>query len=391
MNQKPCTLSIDKQRKNTLLSLFIYCSVSIKIKTGGASSGFQTLFLIILIYSTDTNYRKEYIMKKSVPILLAVILTMAFTGCTDPTSSSFPDTSTDTSSYANSVISSENAFTESDITVSESKVSNEVSTKPISSKSISSRTVSAKVPVSSTAPRKEISILIPPGFTVRKIAARMEAKGVCKATDFIKTANTGDFSDYSVTAGITNPQKRCYRLEGYLYPDTYTFYENSAPEDVIKKILQNTQKKLVGKYSHPDMTLDEIVTLASLIEKEGGGNPAESGKISSVLHNRLKKGQPLQLDAPIYYLENDMGDADTQKYKIWYNTYNYQNREVKYDCPGLPAGAICSPSAASLKAAANPEHTDYLYFGSDSSKNYFYAATFDEFKAKGAELGVNIR
>ena len=101
----------------------------------------------------------------------------------------------------------------------------------------------------------------------------MEAKGVCKATDFIKTANTGDFSDYSVTAGITNPQKRCYRLEGYLYPDTYTFYENSAPEDVIKKILQNTQKKLVGKYSHPDMTLDEIVTLAALIEKEGGGNP----------------------------------------------------------------------------------------------------------------------
>ena len=213
----------------------------------------------------------------------------------------------------------------------------------------------------------------------------------CSVSIKIKTANTGDFSDYSVTAGITNPQKRCYRLEGYLYPDTYTFYENSAPEDVIKKILQNTQKKLVGKYSHPDMTLDEIVTLASLIEKEGGGNPAESGKISSVLHNRLKKGQPLQLDAPIYYLENDMGDADTQKYKIWYNTYNYQNREVKYDCPGLPAGAICSPSAASLKAAANPENTDYLYFGSDSSKNYFYAATFDEFKAKGAELGVNIR
>ena len=88
-----------------------------------------------------------------------------------------------------------------------------------------------------------------------------------------------------------------------------------------------------------------------------------------------------------YYLENEMGDADTQKYKIWYNTYNKSG----YDCPGLPAGAICSPSAASLKAAANPENTDYLYFGSDSSKNYFYTATFDEFKAKGAELGVNIR
>ena len=95
----------------------------------------------------------------------------------------------------------------------------------------------------------------------------------------------------------------------------------------------------------------------------------------------------MQLDAPIYYLENEMGDADTQKYKIWYNTYNKSG----YDCPGLPAGAICSPSAASLKAAANPENTDYLYFGSDSSKNYFYTATFDEFKAKGAELGVNIR
>lgn len=325
-------------------------------------------------------------MKKLVPILLAIVLTISFTGCTDPASSSFSDTSTDTSSYANSMISSEDTLTESDIAGSEPKVS-----RSASSKLISSRTVSAKAPVSSTAPRKEISVLIPPGFTVRKIAARMEAKGVCKADEFIKAANTGDFSDYSVTNGITDPQKRCYRLEGYLYPDTYTFYENSDPEDVIKKILQNTQKKLIGKYSRSDMTLDQIITLASLIEKEGGGNSKESGKISSVLHNRLKQGKVLQLDAPIYYLENEMGDADTQKYKIWYNTYNYQDREVKYDCPGLPAGAICSPSAASLKAAADPEDTDYLFFGSDKNKNYFYAVTYDEFKEKGAELGVTVK
>ncbi len=321
-------------------------------------------------------------MKKLVPILLAIVLTISFIGCTDSASSSFSDTSTDTSSYANSIISSEDTLTESDIAGSEPKVS-----RSASSKLISSRTVSAKAPVSSTAPRKEISVLIPPGFTVRKIAARMEAKGVCKADEFIKAANTGDFSDYSVTNGITDPQKRCYRLEGYLYPDTYTFYENSDPEDVIKKILQNTQKKLNGKYSHPDMTLDQLITLASLIEKEGGGNSKESGKISSVLHNRLKQGKVLQLDAPIYYLENEMGDADTQKYKIWYNTYNKSG----YDCPGLPAGAICSPSAASLKAAADPEDTDYLFFGSDKNKNYFYAVTYDEFKEKGAELGVTVK
>lgn len=215
----------------------------------------------------------------------------------------------------------------------------------------------------------------------------MEAKGVCKAADFMKAANTGDFSDYSVTNGITDPQKRCYRLEGYLYPDTYTFYENSDPEDVIKKILKNTQKKLVGKYSRSDMTLDQIITLASLIEKEGGGNTKESGKISSVLHNRLKQGKTLQLDAPIYYLENEMDGADTQKYKIWYNTYNKSG----YDCPGLPAGAICSPGAASLKAAANPEDTDYLFFGSDKNKNYFYAVTYEEFKEKGTELGVTVK
>ncbi len=321
-------------------------------------------------------------MKKSLFFLFAVILTLSCTGCDKSVHSSSTVDETITSVAESSAASAE---TRSEPTFSSSVAVSDASKAPASKPTV--QTSSAKAATSSVAPHKEISVLIPPGFTVRKIAARLEAKGVCKATDFIKAANNGDFSDYSVTAGITEPQKRCYRLEGYLYPDTYTFYENSDPHEVIKKILRNTQKKLVGKYSRPDMSLDEIITLASLIEKEGGGSSAESGKISSVLHNRLKQGKALQLDAPVYYLENEMADANTQKYKIWYNTYNKSG----YDCPGLPAGAICSPGAAALKAAASPEETDYLYFGSDSNKHYFYAATFEEFQAKGAELGVSIR
>ena len=332
-------------------------------------------------------------IKKFVCVFVAVLIAAALFGCSNNAKvlSDTPLASQESRMSDSAQVSDETMLSSYNDNYNFQTSSSTLSLPSSSQGNVSKAPSSSKAAVSSTAPRKEISVLIPPGFTVRKIAARMEAKGVCKAADFIKAVNTGDFSAYSVTNGIADPQKRCYRLEGYLYPDTYTFYENSAPEEVIKKILQNTQKKLVGKYSRSDMTLDQIITLASLIEKEGGGNNNESGKISSVLHNRLKQGKALQLDAPVYYLENEMEDADTQKYKIWYNTYNYQNREVKYECPGLPAGAICSPCAASLKAATDPETTDYLFFGSDKNKNYFYAVTYDEFKEKGTELGVNIK
>ncbi len=296
-------------------------------------------------------------MKKLLCILLAASFGLTITGCG---SNEQPSSAAQNSSSSHEVIISSTA---------ESPSSQKTDTVEPSS----SRTT----PASSSPERKTVSVIIPPGFTVQKIAARMEANDVCSADDFIRAVNEGDFSEFPLVRQIDNLDKRCYRLEGYLFPDTYEFYTDSSAESVIRKILQNTEAKINGKYSYSGLSTDQIITLASLIQAESGDGE-ERYNISSVLHNRLKENMPLQLDAPVIYLES-LAPADTQKYKIWYNTRNPEG----YECPGLPVGAICSPSAKCLDAAVNPVESNWLFFHSDSQGVYHFQ-TEEEWKAAQA-------
>lgn len=161
----------------------------------------------------------------------------------------------------------------------------------------------------------------------------------------------------------------CFRLEGYLYPDTYQFYQNMKAQDAIGIMLRNADKRIVGKYDF------KTVILASIIQKEVP-DAADMRKVSSVFHNRLNdtKDFPyLGADATVFYLtkyvhavDAAMGTDLVDKYKAYYNT----NKRIH----GLPAGPICSPGAEALDAAANPASTDDLYFISDSSGNYVFSA-----------------
>lgn len=254
---------------------------------------------------------------------------------------------------------------------------------PGTASSGSSGAASGTAPQSSApAQPKTVRVVIPEGFTLSQIGDRLEANGVCKKAELLKTANSYDFSYYSLIGSLTDTSHRCYRLEGYLYPDTYEFYTDMKPQDALGKMLRSAQSRIGSKYAYPGMTADQVVTLASIIEKESG-SAGELAKISSVFHNRLKIGMRLQADPTINYIERyvkpNLDDSHKNDYNSYYNTYK---------CAALPTGPICSPGAAALNAAAHPADTNSLYFCADKNGNYYYAKTFEEHKANLAKGGI---
>ncbi|QHQ62595.1 endolytic transglycosylase MltG [Anaerocolumna sedimenticola] len=224
-----------------------------------------------------------------------------------------------------------------------------------------------------------VKVTIPEGYSVAQVFNLLVKKGVCPNTTGLYDAlNNYDYSKYTLVNEIVKNKNRCFRLEGYLFPDTYEFYRLSKPEDAIGKFLRNTESKITAqdreKAESLGYSMDEILTIASLIEKEAG-NSEQKAMISSVIHNRLNDNMKLQLDASIFYVERYIKPyitGDINRYNSYYNTYK---------CSALPAGPICNPGKASIQAALNPAETDYLYFYSDENGKYYYASTYEEIQA----------
>jgi uncharacterized YceG family protein len=143
------------------------------------------------------------------------------------------------------------------------------------------------------------------------------------------------------------------------------------PEDAIGVMLRGAESNIGTKYSYPGMTTAQVITLASIIQKEAA-NFSDMQNISSVFHNRLKANMKLQADSTIYYIERYVKPnltGDINRYNSFYNTNK---------CPALPVGPICSPGTLALKAAVAPSNTNYLYFVADSSGKYYFAKTYEE-------------
>ncbi|MBR3818850.1 MAG: endolytic transglycosylase MltG [Clostridia bacterium] len=222
-----------------------------------------------------------------------------------------------------------------------------------------------------------VTVMFPEGSTVSQIALLLEENGVCSASDFMAEAdNPMNLEGFSFE--IPNPDERSFLLEGYLFPDTYEFYKNESASSAIKRFLKNTELKLTEEIRTEcdklGFTLDEILALASIIQEEAG-NPAEMGKVSSVLHNRLQseKYPRLQCDVATFYLRDYVkpyvDEARYEELMALYNTYN---------CDGLPAGPITNSGIDAVKAALFPEKTDWYYFVTDSDGIYYYAETWSE-------------
>lgn len=225
----------------------------------------------------------------------------------------------------------------------------------------------------------DVKIVVPEGYEARQVADLLVEKGVIADKDvFLKELDEGRF-DFPF---ITEIKRKENRLEGYLYPATYLIEKGTAPHDIIQTMLEKFNAVVVQLYneSGSDSTLDEIVTLASVIEREAASDE-ERGKIASVFNNRLYEGMKLESCATVQYILQErktiLSTKDTA-IDSKYNTYKYK---------GLPVGPIASPGEASVKAALNPEKTDYMYFvaAADGSQNFF-SKTYDEHMEKVKEV-----
>ena len=210
-------------------------------------------------------------------------------------------------------------------------------------------------------------VTIPEGFGMHQIAKRMEQAELCDAERFMELATDPEF-----VSAVGIPAET---LEGYLYPDTYFFERNPSAETVIRAMVRRFDETFTGQWKERAEALGynvhEIVTLASIIEKETG-NPEERTKVSSVFHNRLNRNMRLDSDPTVIYgIEDFDGRIRTRHLRTHtpYNTYTQR---------GLPPGPIASPGFESLYAALYPVETDYLFFVAKSRNEHHFSKTYDE-------------
>jgi len=222
----------------------------------------------------------------------------------------------------------------------------------------------------------KIMVTIPEGFTINDIEKRLIENGLDINSE-IKTKKAELYkNEFQFLASLPDD----FNLEGYLFPDTYQFSYRITPEEIVKKMLSNLDQKLTSnlreEISHQGKSIFEIITMASLIEKEV--KTFEDKKIvSGILWKRIENNMPLQVDATISYItggKSNQISVEETKIDSPYNTYKYR---------GLPLGPICNPGLESIMAAVYPKSSDYWYYLSTPDGQTIFSKTFDEhIKAK---------
>ena len=215
-------------------------------------------------------------------------------------------------------------------------------------------------------------VKVPEGWTTFEIAAELERQGLCSKDGFL--AATHD------TSLIADLAPRAKTLEGFLFPDTYEISRHMTCGDIaaamvhrFRAVWQTLEPSGSAKFPS-GLTLEQIVTIASLVERETA-NPGERRLVAGVFYNRLRREFPLQCDPTVQYalelagrFEKNVGPADL-RFNSPYNTYEHR---------GLPPGPIANPGEASLHAALAPEPTDFMYFVANDQGGHFFSRTLAE-------------
>lgn len=306
---------------------------------------------------------------------LLVICVLLFTACNgegeeSSSNQSFPSSSS--SSLLSSIESSSQNSSSS--AASDSSPSSSASKSSEGTASASSQGISSKPASSSTPePPKTVRVTIPEGSTFMDIAKKLESKGVCSKAAFYKAAQSYTVQSFTVPSS----PNRCFKMEGYLFPDTYDFYVGEEPVSVLRKMLNNYAAK-------SGMPSDDTLILASIIEREARSDE-NMRLVSSVFHNRIKAGMKLDSDPTRDYVNEDITGnsllSNTSKYAGLYNTYKCK----------FPAGPICSPGARAIAAAKNPANTEYYYFFFGKDNQNHYSKTHEEHVANKEKYGVQYR
>lgn len=221
-----------------------------------------------------------------------------------------------------------------------------------------------------------IKVAIPEGYNVMQIAQTLEENGICKAKAFLKVCKSKDGFDYEWLSTVPDNELIAYQLEGFLFPATYDLALNSEPKEVADKMLDAFDARLTDSMTAfckaHDMTLFELITLASIVQEEALTSDS-AANIASVFMNRLNVGRKLESDVTYYYAR-DLRDEQGFSQKVYDAYYTYR-------CEGLPAGPITNSGEDIIKAVVNYPDTKYMYFFSDLQQEFHFAETDDEFYA----------
>ena len=206
-----------------------------------------------------------------------------------------------------------------------------------------------------------VTVTIPEGFKLHQIFMRLEENGVCSYNDLMQDA--GD-TEYNYDFLELSRGEGAYRLEGFLFPDTYEFYVGMQGSSAINKLLDNFHRRITDDmYARAEeigLDMYDVLVVASLIEKEAGSDE-ERALIASVIYNRLNAGIVLGIDASVLYPCDEHEGAPTAQMLERDDPYNTRIHN------GLPPTPICSPGLASIYAALYPESTNYYYYALDEN------------------------
>lgn len=257
--------------------------------------------------------------------------------------------------------------------------------------------------------RQEVKVTFPEGYNCAQMFRILEENGVCSVADLEEYCANGELGDYWFLEGLPRGNKYC--LEGYLAPDTYLFYTDDKPENVIAKFLDEFDDRFTdimkedlatmqeryanmladqgysSEYIEENaLTLHQVVTVASVVERETA-NDAESYDIAGVFYNRVTNPNVLTMgsDATVYYA---VGDFLREKEELTQEDLDSDSPYNTRKAQGIPPGPICNPGAYSLYAALDPNDHDYLYFIYDSENNHhLFSSSYEEHLQKANELG----
>jgi UPF0755 protein len=215
-----------------------------------------------------------------------------------------------------------------------------------------------------------LQLTVPEGFSLFEIAGKLQRLEFADMSSFLSLTTDQAFIR---SLGIEAPS-----LEGYLFPETYTFGSRTTSRQLLTAMVgqfkNHTPPALLQQAEKQGLDLHQLVTLASIIQKEAGNN-REMPLISAVFHNRLNMGMPLQADPTVIYGIKEFDGNLTRKHLLDPTPYN------TYRIPGLPHGPITNPGSEALQAAANPASVNYLYFVSRGDGSHQFSATLREHNA----------
>ncbi len=255
-----------------------------------------------------------------------------------------------------------------------------------------------------------VDVTVPEGKNIIEIAGILEKNEICSTDEFLNACKSSEFDkEFSFLKEVKGSEV-IYKLEGYLFPDTYTFYKNVEPRTVIRKMLNNFNNKISKKLlidesnekvsvktlaDRKSMSIADVINMAALIQAEASNDadmPGVSAVISNRLHTKKTGGMSpfgdaingcLCVDATVWYpyrSKERVPQNMVESYESPYNTYKFS---------GLPKGAICNPGLTAMETVLNHKPTQYYFYCHDKDGKTYYAKTFSEHGANLRKAGLN--